>query len=391
MAATAGQIKYPKPDRFHGDLRSYQSWITDVELYFDSYNLTGDEEKIRYTLALLTGAASDWKKDYITQHRANLGAYQDFRAALDQSFQPIQHAEEAHRKLARIRQNGSFIDEYIAAFSVLSSEAGLTDGAPLRQYFKDGLDSAVRHEAIRQNPTTINEWKTAARNAYSIVRDINESRNKNLQPYRRDKKIKNGNRRRFNPRYEDITRQPVTHRYRNEWDMEVDNINHIINNIASQDGDNYDSLSESEDSDDSDRQEDSEDEVNYISRQASSSKKRVPTSNDNSRDVHRAINFIIANLAQDKNARKKFDKCFWCNKPGHYFAECNARKAYMAEGKIHQKQNTRSKGKSSKGKKPQRPLKSSGSRTKKFDPYAMIHNILNQEDSSDEEDSDGNF
>ena len=97
----AVNIKYPKPDRFHRDPRSYQSWITGIELYFDSCRITVDEDRIRFTLGYLHRAAEDWKQDFIHQKAAtgNLGTYTDFRAALDQSFRLIQHAEESHRKL----------------------------------------------------------------------------------------------------------------------------------------------------------------------------------------------------------------------------------------------------------------------------------------------------
>jgi hypothetical protein len=210
LRQNVNQIKYPKPNRFHGDPRSFQPWITDVELYFNSYTLTGNNKRIWYTLALLSGAASDWKKDFITKKPGTLGTWREFRDTLDQSFQPIQHAEESHRRLMALKQRGTYINKYITAFSVLASEAGLTnDGAPLCQYFKNGLDPDVKIEAIRTNPKTIREWKTAARNTYSIIRELRETRNTHCQPYCGNKKDKNCNQRRFNPRYEDISRQPV--------------------------------------------------------------------------------------------------------------------------------------------------------------------------------------
>jgi hypothetical protein len=75
-----------------------------------------------------------------------------------------------------LKQRGAYINEYITAFLVLASKAGLTDdGAPLHQYFKNGLDANIRVKAIRTNPKTIGEWKTATRNAYSIIRELRET------------------------------------------------------------------------------------------------------------------------------------------------------------------------------------------------------------------------
>jgi len=141
--------------------------------------------------------------------------------------------------------------------------------------------------------------------------------------------------------------------------MEIDHIHNIINKLTLSDGDDNVSVCESEDSDDSDRSEDNENEINFVSQNTS---KRVSSLDAKQHDIKRALNFLIQNLTQEKSKERKkssskgIGNCFWCNKPGHWAAECRARKNYMADAAVHEKYHTQSKGKPSKGKKPQRPL-----------------------------------
>jgi len=401
----AASIKFPKPDRFYGDPRSYNPWITSVELYFTSVPIAGDNDRIRYALGLLSSAADDWKKDYINTHGPTnpngLGTWQTFVAALEQSFRPIRHAEEAHRKIRAWKQNGGYIDEYIAGFSVLASEAGLTDGAPIRQYFKEGLDREVRIEAIRTNPQTLENWKTAARNAYTIIREIRESQGPSRRPTFRSPK---GDRRNFkgkcngrnlgNPRYTDITTLPYTRPHpRSEYDMDVDSIYNIINNLTSG-GNNDDDLSESDSEHDSDGQEDdSEDEVNHI---MGKGKGKNP-SNPYKEALLHLVNNINNTLNDEQRTALGFGDCFFCHKPGHGYRKCEARKRYLAN-----KQGRKTSGKPfrpSKGKgtpSSSSSQKRKGRKPKKVDPNAMIYNLMSQlEVNSDEEgldsDPDGNF
>jgi hypothetical protein len=166
--------------------------------------------------------------------------------------------------------------------------------------------------------------------------------------------------------------------------MEVDNINHIINNLTSQERDTNDDSSESENSDDSDRSEDDKDEVNAIPRQRASTSKSVPTP-----DYEEALHTLINALSIKKRRVIKNGDCFWCKKPGYGYNFCPDRKSYMA--KYGLRQTSRSgppNGKSNKRKKPQRPL-NNNRKPKRRDPNAMVYNLLEQFDMGDE--SDGNF
>jgi hypothetical protein len=167
--------------------------------------------------------------------------------------------------------------------------------------------------------------------------------------------------------------------------MEVDNINHIINNIASQERDADDDSSESEDSDDFDQSENNEDEVNAVQRPKASTSKSVSAP-----DYEEALYTLINALSIEKRQVINNGDCFWCKKQGHRYSNCPDRKKYMAKYGIRQTSRTRPpKGKSNKRKKPQRPLNNKNRKFQKRDPNSMVYNLLEQFDMGEE--SDGNF
>jgi hypothetical protein len=167
--------------------------------------------------------------------------------------------------------------------------------------------------------------------------------------------------------------------------MEVDNINHIINNIASQERDTDNNSSESEDSDDPDRSEDDEDEVNAVQRSKASTSKSVSAP-----DYEEALYTLINALSIEKRQVINNGDCYWCKKQGHQYRSCPDRKKYMAKYGIQQTPRTGPpKRKSDKGKKPQRPLNNKNRRFQKQDPNSMVYNLLEQFDMGEE--SDVNF
>ncbi|KAF5360853.1 hypothetical protein D9756_004558 [Leucocoprinus leucothites] len=149
------QLKHPKPNRFDGNPSYYRPWVAKVELYFNSYGVTSDTQRINYTLGLLNGAAKLWQQDYrLSQATAATQAgyvahtFDQFKNTLEQLFTPTQQSFEAERELCYYRQRNKYIKEYIANFSILASDAGLVDSTSLRSYFAKGLDNGVRFEAI---------------------------------------------------------------------------------------------------------------------------------------------------------------------------------------------------------------------------------------------------
>ena len=373
----AANIKYPKPDRFYGDPGSYRPWIASVKLYFDSTGTNNARNQKDYALGLMAGSASLWVQDYIATHPRNAAqqhTWAEFENALEQAFAPAQENYIAEQQLRSLRQRGRYIEEYISEFSVLASRAGLTtDNVALRAYFQEGLDPAIAYEALRSNPTTLADWKTAARNAYRIITD-QERYKRTLRPSSYKKKSNKGRKgNRYNgyptPRYVDINTQPISPQFRrNQWDMDIDATQYrSINELA-----------ETSDSEEFNEQEDtdSDEEID-----TTVSGRRIDA-------IARAIDKWTLNyLTDEQRTALRNGECFFCHKKGHFFRTCPARKAYLNQ-----------KGKTSMAKKT-KPFKSGpkgkgkgtrkGSKSKPVDPNAMVYNMEN--DSDDESDPDGNF
>jgi hypothetical protein len=103
---------------------------------------------------------------------------------MDQSFTPTQQAYEAERNLQNCKQKGKYIENYISKFSTLMSQSGLQDSTTISAYFSEGLDPKVQYEALRQDPQTLAEWKTAARLAWRIAEEQSQigSRSTSYRP-----------------------------------------------------------------------------------------------------------------------------------------------------------------------------------------------------------------
>jgi hypothetical protein len=373
-------LKYPKPNRFYGDPSQYRAWLASVNLYFTSYGVQDNGQRVNYTLGLLEGAAAPWRQDYITTHAAAPQTWVQFTAALDQSFAPAQQTHEAEQELRRLRQSGRYIETYISEFAILASQAAIGDNTALRAYFAEGLDPAVRYEAIRHNPNTIDDWKTSARQAWRIVSEQNRYRSssntRTFRPVHKkgQRKGKNG---RPAPRYTNIYSQPVRPQFqRNEYDMDVDHILQSINEIELDDSEEDEEYNEVEE------EEDSEEEIDNIN-----SSRRTP---GKANALHHLINNV---LTEEQRAALRKGECFFCHKQGHFYRDCAARKTYvrshgkkpMASKPTPRKTSGRNGGTGSGGKKKN----NFKGRSKPVDPYAMVYNF--EEDIDEEISDDGNF
>ncbi|KAF5347619.1 hypothetical protein D9756_010663 [Leucocoprinus leucothites] len=112
--------------------------MAEVKLYFNSYGVTSNTERINYTLGLLDGAAMLSQQDYrlsqattATQAGYVAHTFNQFKNVLGQSFAPTQQSFEAERELHYYRQQNKYIEEYITNFSILTSCAGLVDSTSL--------------------------------------------------------------------------------------------------------------------------------------------------------------------------------------------------------------------------------------------------------------------
>jgi len=169
-------IKFPKPSKFLGNASLFRPWLASLELYYSSIGSFQDTQKVNYALGLMDDNAAYWRDDYTTEHPERQ-TWQEFKDALTQAFAPHQKDYEYEQRLRFLRQQGRYIETYISEFSVMANAAKIKDSVTTRSLFADGLDWKIREEAIRDDPTTLEEWKAAARKAYQIVGEQAKIRN----------------------------------------------------------------------------------------------------------------------------------------------------------------------------------------------------------------------
>lgn len=389
-----GITKYPKPPSFNGEATFFRGWMAALELYYKSVGESDNAKRINYALGLLQNKAEDWQRDYITRHAADetQQSWRAFKDALEQAFAPAQLRHEAEERLQSYRQTGRYIEEYISGFSVLASQANITDDTALSSYFARGLDPTVRIEAIRQRPTTIDEWKRAARTAYQI---IVEQQKILVRPTSQRYHSQNNSRQtRFpqrtfskhfssNPRYIDIRSVPLQRNTRSEWDMDIDNLEYTINNLTLDDQENNNDFGEPsiEDNYPEDQESDNE-ELNYINQKGRKShtgySNSSRSSNTNIADLNEFINNI---LTDDQKKALKNKECFYCRKTGHWARNCPAKKNRPANFP----RNSAAKNFNSKSKNFRRPQRQNNQRFSRPPGYLLNIEEDEEEPSDNEE------
>ena len=100
----------------------------------------------------------------------HLGTMENFLAALDSAFQPFNMGGDALRQLHALKQLSRPVDEYVSEFGIFATHAGLTDVSQLIHLFRQGLDSDIAIQAIRQGPNNnLQAWIEAAKQEEEII------------------------------------------------------------------------------------------------------------------------------------------------------------------------------------------------------------------------------
>jgi len=100
----------------------------------------------------------------------HLGTMESFLAALDSAFQPFDMEGDALRQLHALKQLSRPVDKYVSEFRVFATRTGLTDVSQLIHLFRQGLDSDITIQAIRQGPdNNLQVWIEAAKQEEEII------------------------------------------------------------------------------------------------------------------------------------------------------------------------------------------------------------------------------
>jgi len=252
-------------------------------------NFPDEHTAIIFMLYHMDKKALVWRTEFMAAHTVSgqgihLGTMENFLAALDSAFQPFDMKGDALWQLHALKQLSRPVDEYVSEFRVFVTCAGLTDVSQLIHLFRQGLDSDIAIQAIRQGPdNNLQAWIEAAKQGEEIIHmeRIYLGRKQAKRPNRILAKEKHYT----NPNWlrpHNDCKDPNA--------MDVDNIQAILENYKN-------TLQDQEDSDD--EQETTNQRIQKL--------------------VHQTLDNI---LTKDQKKSFKKGKCFSCGTPGHFAARC---------------------------------------------------------------------
>ena len=137
--------------KYNGNEDQCIAWINKAEEYFDIYNITTDEEKVKYASLHLDGYAYNW---YMWWKGENLSYnWRQFKNDFFKRFQGITE-DEFFSKLTRLQQRGS-VEDFTHQWESLATRVfGLSDKQRLETYL-GGLKPYIQKELKLHDITNI--------------------------------------------------------------------------------------------------------------------------------------------------------------------------------------------------------------------------------------------
>jgi hypothetical protein len=170
-----------RPPVFSGNRSEYENFVTKADLYIrlhpDKYDT--DEKKVLFFITYLDGDAFLWSKGWMAQRTKDSttkqpqlpsGALEEFKTAFQNTYEPLNLAQESMDQLMRLKQGSSPAEEFVTKFRMLARQAGLTiDPAATAQDSSDKQLRELFQRAINQSlfdrislepnqPTNLEEW-----------------------------------------------------------------------------------------------------------------------------------------------------------------------------------------------------------------------------------------
>lgn len=131
QVAPQPKVNINPPDTFNGSHDKFQAWWEDVCRYLDAKHYTNLDDRIYVTASYMKGGLTEgWKRRLF----ANLHAvtdWDDFCRRVKTTFEDPHRAQKAREAMEHLDQGNKSIDDFMASFHSLASDADLTDDAEL--------------------------------------------------------------------------------------------------------------------------------------------------------------------------------------------------------------------------------------------------------------------
>jgi len=165
-------IKPIKPEIFEGltEKRLHvDTWLFQINQYYDLVKVTDESTRIRYAASLLKGNASLWYQLQCVRSSTSeaFSTWNEFQEALRKQFTPVNWEKRARDQLIDLRQTGS-VRRYLEIFTTLCLH--IKDLHPTEQLHKfiHGLKPFVRCEVELRSPQTFEDAAAMAEKVDSI-------------------------------------------------------------------------------------------------------------------------------------------------------------------------------------------------------------------------------
>ncbi|KAF5341230.1 hypothetical protein D9611_006160 [Ephemerocybe angulata] len=180
------KIKHPEPECFDGNPAHVESFLADLELYFQVTREAGDATKVIFALGKIKGGKDDCATKWARSSRLDwqraeketreagedqakkaavkwvFKNYDEFEKHFKENFTLFELKEDAQKKIMNIKMTGT-CEEYTRLFNIYARDSKFDEETLLYQY-TEGLNGALR-ENIRKSyprPKTLEEWKDRA-------------------------------------------------------------------------------------------------------------------------------------------------------------------------------------------------------------------------------------
>ena len=109
-----------KPPLYSGDKDSVQldTWLFQLEQYFDTVQPMHDTDKVRAAGLLLKGQAASWLRDMMLRGEV-FSSWQNFKDEIVKMFMPIGRAQQARLQLGKAHQRSYSVPDYTTHFHKL--------------------------------------------------------------------------------------------------------------------------------------------------------------------------------------------------------------------------------------------------------------------------------
>ena len=155
---SSSQLKPPKPSTFHGDRRTVDTWLFEVDSYLSAFPNTTEENKLAFFVSCLRDTAIIWwqalKASRTEENQVK--TCQQFKEEFKKHYQPLQAAETARTALYRLKQTGA-VKTYIERFLLHVQYITKMDEDDKIFLFKQGLQAQIARDVSFQRPKTLFE------------------------------------------------------------------------------------------------------------------------------------------------------------------------------------------------------------------------------------------